>query len=194
MCFCFGTRLESTASHHGIIEADHSPHPRRPQIPGAAVVWRTTMVNAFWTSNVSRSYHIFRRPSNALSQLIEADKCHVVPAGFYQSRFPLAEKGRTKFIAQLLSFSGMTSPNKVSYEMQRRRLRPANLGDLFAFCAAYPDEPRKFPIVAPGSVSDREHSLMVPCMTGSRFTSPPTLIWLQYGWDVNYRFLGIRNN
>lgn len=53
---------------------------------------------------------------------------------------------------EYVRMGGDASTNEVLDEMSRRGLRPALYEELLAFARKYPDEQRKFPIIALGSV------------------------------------------
>lgn len=117
--------------------------------------------------------------------------------------FSIEGKGQVKvdFILVLASHSILmdtireTIPmDTVLKELDYQGLRPATIAELLSFGAKYPDEQRKYPIVALGSVGldpDGGSVVAVLCKVyaGGRELK---LYYVDGGWFVNYRYLAVR--
>lgn len=80
-------------------------------------------------------------------------------------------------------------------EHERQGVRPATLPELLAFAAKYPDEQRKFPIVARGSVSVLSGYRGVAYLNSDDRERNLNLNWIDDNdWNRNYRFLAVRNS
>jgi hypothetical protein len=64
--------------------------------------------------------------------------------------FPVSQTGSAKYEAVLVHLDRDASTEEAKVEITQRGLIPASPADLFAFGAKYPDEQRKYPIVALG--------------------------------------------
>lgn len=78
-------------------------------------------------------------------------------------------------------------------ELDKRGLRPATDEELVAFAKAFPDEQRKYPIVALGSVClDRDGYRNVAYLVEYSVGRGLDLDWVEYGWRGAYgRFLAV---
>ncbi len=83
--------------------------------------------------------------------------------------------------------------DKVLAEMDRKGLRPALYEELLGFAYKYPDEQRKYPIVALGSVACLRGHRVVEYkwdgVDGRRHQCPR---WFDDGWCLHCRFLAVR--
>ncbi|MBP9869778.1 hypothetical protein KBC59_04450 [Patescibacteria group bacterium] len=83
--------------------------------------------------------------------------------------------------------------DKVLAEMDRLGFRPALYEELLGFAEKYPDEQRKYPIVALGSVALVHVRLRgVACLWGNGDDSYLDLCWSGCGWNDDDRFLAVR--
>lgn len=95
---------------------------------------------------------------------------------------------------ELVHLNKDMSTEAVLSELDRQRLRPALYEELLGFAKRYPEEQRKYPIVALGSFCRHNLSLYSPCIYGN--------IWGRvldafaadryYKWDPYCRFLVVR--
>lgn len=83
------------------------------------------------------------------------------------------------------------STNEVLAEMDRKRLRPALYEELLGFAEKYPDEQRKYPIVALGSESCVRSGRSVACLWSVGDKRGLSLLWLGFGWLDHCRFLAV---
>ena len=81
------------------------------------------------------------------------------------------------------------STDEVLAEMDRLGLRPALYEELLGFAKKYPNEQRKYSIVALGSGTDVRGGPGVACLWGDGDGRGLGLRWLGHGWLGHYRFL-----
>ena len=84
------------------------------------------------------------------------------------------------------------STDEVLAEMDRRGLRPALYEELLGFAEKYPDEQRKYPIVALGSEADVGGRRRVAYLWDGGDGRSLNLGWIGSGWNDDYRFLAAR--
>jgi hypothetical protein len=84
------------------------------------------------------------------------------------------------------------STDEVLAEMDRRSLRPALYEELLGFAEKYPDEQRKYPIVALGSESGVRGDRHVAYLWYDDRGRCLLLYWIDYDWRVTFRFLAVR--
>ena len=84
------------------------------------------------------------------------------------------------------------STDEVLAEMDRRGLRPALYEELLGFAEKYPDEQRKYPIVALGSETRVVGSRGVAYLWDDDRGRSLDLDWVDYGWVGYCRFLAVR--
>jgi hypothetical protein len=84
------------------------------------------------------------------------------------------------------------SVDAVLAEMDRLGLRPALYEELLGFAAQYPDEQRKYPIVALGSETRVGGFRSVACLWGDGPGRSLGLRWVDGDWHDYYRFLAVR--
>ncbi|QQR60354.1 hypothetical protein IPH19_02970 [Candidatus Uhrbacteria bacterium] len=79
-------------------------------------------------------------------------------------------------------------------ELDRLGFRPALYEELLGFTKQYPDEQRKFPIVALGSVCWQGGGLGSPCANGGDAGRYLGMYWIEYPfrWVRGYIFLAVR--
>ena len=84
------------------------------------------------------------------------------------------------------------STDEVLAEMDRKGLRPALYEELLGFAEKYPDEQRKYPIVALGSETDVRGRRIVAYLWGADDGRNLSLLWIVGGWCDYSRFLAVR--
>lgn len=127
-----------------------------------------------------------------LKNLIKAGRYDWINSDINDTNFPDFKdmpEGKT----ELVHFGRFISSNDVIEELKKKGMRPANLKELLIFGKENPEEQRKFPIVALGSVCRRWFGArLVPGLwrlSGGRSLS---LGCFGGGWDEGGRFLGVR--
>lgn len=84
------------------------------------------------------------------------------------------------------------STDEVLAEMDRKGLRPALYEELLGFAEKYPDEQRKYPIVALGSEALVHGLRYVACLWNNGDGRHLYLYWIVCAWVDRYRFLAVR--
>lgn len=130
----------------------------------------------------------------SLKQMIGACDCDWNNPNITEENFSLCGEGARKYVVELINFNRVLFSNEVEKELKTRGLRPAKIEELLAFGVTYPEEQRKFPIVALGSVASVRGGDRVAALAGpgasSRYLS---LYWYAYDWHGDFRFLAVRN-
>lgn len=108
--------------------------------------------------------------------------------------FPVARQGKSEVKAELVHLNRcFSSGDEVLNELDRLGYRPADLAEDLAFGAAYPEEQRKYPIVALGSVwqypDGGRDVVYLGVRAGDRELD---LRWLGDDWHEGWRFLAVR--
>lgn len=95
---------------------------------------------------------------------------------------------------RLFHFDPGRSSEATIREIRAAGYEPGRIGDLLTFGELFPDEQRRHPVIALGSVTMIDGSLSVPALwfDGDRRTLD--LIWYDGDWHRNYRFLGVRRD
>jgi hypothetical protein len=111
------------------------------------------------------------------------------------AHFPLKRKGTTQVLVEPVDFglSRIISNCDAQTALKQRGINPATIEHLLTFGATYPDEQRKYPIVALGSVARVHNYPCVPFLAtdgSSRFAG--ILTW-EDEWSSAMRFLAIRH-
>lgn len=97
---------------------------------------------------VTVNYDLSREKMN------KAGKYEFVNENITEKNFPIENKGQVDTDLVLVHFGKSMSSNNVLKELEKLNLRPANLSELSAFGAKFPQKQREFPIIALGSVWD----------------------------------------
>ena len=96
---------------------------------------------------------------------------------------------------QFVHMDREASTDLVFSEMERRGLRPALYEELLGFALEYPDEQRRNPIVALGSITFvrtlRRH---VAFLTSTDNGRKLDMVWFDGGWNGDCRFLVVRKD
>jgi hypothetical protein len=131
--------------------------------------------------------------SLTLMQMIDAGRYDWINSDITSKRFPVQGQGKQELTAELVHFDRSISSDDAVAELDRRGLRPATITELLAFGVAYPEEQRKFPIVALGSVTEVFGRRFVPYLYRDGAGRDLYLDWLDGGWAGGCRFLAVRN-
>ena len=76
------------------------------------------------------------------------------------------QSGQVKVEVKLFRFKGSLTTQEILAKMDAEGYRPAELFELLAFGAKYPEKQRKFTIVALGTSASRNGFTYIPCLTG----------------------------
>lgn len=127
-----------------------------------------------------------------LEQMIAAGKYDWSNSDITAKRFPLTGTGKVAFEPKLFHFDRSISSEDAIKEMEKEGFRPAKIEELLAYGALLPEEQRKYPIIALGSVAEIDGSRGVACLHRVGSERSLGLRWFDGDWDGCYRFLGVR--
>ena len=130
----------------------------------------------------------------SLKNTISAGKYDSVDPDINDKNFPIERHGHEEVEAKLVRFNRNIGSEDAIKELDKMKpsLRPANLAELLAFGAKFPDEQRKYPIVALGSVWRRTYGRYVASLWGGVDGRGLGLGWFDSAWSAYYRFLAVR--
>lgn len=103
--------------------------------------------------------------------------------------FPSIRKGEVDLVIELVHFDKVLAPDEVLMELDVMGYRPAEILELLAFGEKYPEIPKRFPVVAHGSVwRDWHGHNRVPYLDryGTDLNS------FDEKWDKRFRFAAVR--
>ena len=129
----------------------------------------------------------------SLTDMIDAGGYDWTNSDVTAKRFPVSGSGKVEISAELVHFDRNITSDDAVKGMVKRGLRPATFAELLAFGAKYPEDQRKFPVVALGSSAEVHGNLSVPCLYGSDAERSLHLGWCDGGWRGHFRFLAVRN-
>ena len=109
-------------------------------------------------------------------------------------RFPIVGSGVTVVEHKLFHFDRIVSSDEAERLIEADGYQPAKIEHLLAYGAANPEDQRKFPIVALGSVARLRGFRSVPYLYGFGSGRGLGLVWRNDVWLGNYRFLAVRNS
>ncbi len=127
-----------------------------------------------------------------LEQMIAAGNYDWKNDDITAKRFPLSGTGKVGFEPKLFHFDRDISSENAIKEMEKDGFRPAKIEELLAYGAALPEEQRKYPIVALGSVAEIGGDRSVACLSRRGSERFLLLHWFDDDWSRYYRFLGGR--
>jgi len=129
----------------------------------------------------------------SVEEAIDAGAYQAVNASITSKNFPSSQKGQADLEITLVRFDERMSSETVLRQLDEESLRAAELPELLAFGAKYPDVQRKFSVVALGSVwKDRKGSRNVPCLYAASEGRYLDLHWWDDGWYSYSRFAAFR--
>lgn len=127
-----------------------------------------------------------------LEQMIAAGSYDRTNSDITAKRFPLSGTGKVAFEPKIFHFDRDISSENAIKEMEKDGFRPAKIEELLAYDAILPDEQRKYPIVALGSVTGLGGSRYVPFLRRDVSKRRLYLSWWSDDWRGHCRFLGVR--
>lgn len=111
-------------------------------------------------------------------------------------RFPVNGEGVVEYEYQLVHLNCNASSKKVLLAIGKldgaNPWEPAKTEHLLAFGAKNPEEQRKYPIVALGSVGEVDGDRYVSCLSGDDSGRNVNLGWFGSDWFSSCRFLAVR--
>jgi hypothetical protein len=142
----------------------------------------------------TENYIVTVNYAQTLEEMIAAGKYDWLKSDIKAKNFPVDGKGTSAVNIELVHFNRTMHSDEALAELNKMGLlRPANLPELLAFGATYPDKQREFPIVALGSVW-RGHGggRGVACLDCGGSERRLLLRWGEFGWRARYRFAAVR--
>lgn len=111
-------------------------------------------------------------------------------------RFPIVGEGIVEYEFRYIHPNRKVSSENAVYlikkEDSENPWEPAKTEHLLAYGEAFPEEQRKFPIVALGSVGEVRGDRHVPCLDKGGSERGLNLGWWGGGWNDDCRFLAVR--
>jgi len=124
---------------------------------------------------------------------IDAGNYQAVHRDITSKNFPSQRSGQAELEIVLIRYEHRMKSEDVLEELGKEGLRPAELPELLAFGAKYPDVQRKFSVVGLGSVwKDRKGYRNVPCLYEASEGRYLDLHWWDDGWYSYSRFAALR--
>jgi len=130
-----------------------------------------------------------------LMEMIRAGKYDYVNSDIIAKHFPVKGKDILPVELELVHLNKYISSDDAIAEIKQRGFRPAKIEELLAFGEKYPEEQRKYPIVALGSVWRSWRGIRdVPYLGGRGDGRGLSLDCFGYDWDEDFRFLVVRES
>lgn len=128
-----------------------------------------------------------------VESLVKASRHDYANSDITSKHFSTQRTGQAEIDVHVLHFNRPISSDGAIKEMDKLGLRPAELHELLAFGAQFPDEQRKHLIIALGSFWQfRVDGRGVVCLWGrSDVRSLRLGSWADGDWKSDYRFLAV---
>ncbi|MCX6786409.1 MAG: hypothetical protein NTU85_01140 [Candidatus Kaiserbacteria bacterium] len=134
--------------------------------------------------------------NKSLAEMIAAGRYDWTNDDITAKRFPITGEGLVEFEARYFHFDrNISSEDAVKKIEQTDKENPwmsAKIEHLLAFGEKFPEEQRKFPIVALGSVAGVRGDRGVPCLGRDGSRRGLGLHWWSNDWGSGCRFLAVR--
>lgn len=143
------------------------------------------------TTTLEETYPLTIDFTQSTEKMIEAGRYDWVHKQF-KNIFPVSGEGTIECeVGIFYPQRGISSENAIELIKNdgHNQWEPAQVQHLLAFGASYPDELKKFPVVALGSIVKAYGVDYVPCIMLYRKLH---LGWFIDGWRCYYRFLAVR--
>ncbi len=131
--------------------------------------------------------------TQSLAEMIKSGKYDWSNSDITEKRFPVKGESQVELSGELVHLNRYLSSEEVIKEIERRAMRPAKIEELLGFGAKYPEEQRKYPIIALGSVAEVGGFRYVPFLGRHNSERYLRLTWWGSVWSDFYRFLAVRN-
>lgn len=109
-----------------------------------------------------------------------------------EKRFPVTADQIGEFEWKLFHFDCNISSEEAIRHMKKEGYDAGAIGHILVFGEQYPEEQRKYPIIALGSVALLVLRRGVPALWGGGGGRELRLLWFGFDWSPGYRFLGVR--
>jgi len=128
----------------------------------------------------------------SVEEAIQAGDYQAVHREITSKNFPSPRKGQAELEIMLVRFDDRMTSEGVLGKLDEEGLRAAELPELLAFGATYPDVQRRFSVVGLGSVwRDRKGYRNVPCLYTASEGRYLDLHWWDDGWYSYSRFAAL---
>lgn len=131
--------------------------------------------------------------SMSIEEMVATGRYDWVNSDLTTKRFPIKGGGTEDVEAKIFHFDRSISSEEAKRLIEEAGWEVAKTEHLLAFGAKHPDEQRKFPIVALGSVGKVNGNRNVPYLSRNDSKRNLNLNWWDNDWNSNYRFLAVRN-
>jgi hypothetical protein len=149
------------------------------------------------THPLTDHYHLTVDYGQSLEQMIAAGRYDWANSDITAQRFSITGEGTTPVEARLFHFERYLSSSDavaaITADDLENPWEPAQIEHLLSFGAAHPEEQRRYPIVALGSVAEIRGHRFVPGLYGSGVECDLYLPSWFSDWGDRYRFLAVRN-
>ena len=144
-------------------------------------------------SAVARVYPVTVNYDQSIEEMVKAGKYDRKNSGIISKHFSIDRGGVSKVEIKLIQFSRTLTSREVFDELFEMGFRFANLSELLAFGAAYPDVQREFEILALGSVwkswRNKGDIAYLGISEGKRALN---LYWFGGKWSAGMYFAAVR--
>ena len=149
----------------------------------------------FYVASAANIFKVAVNYARPLMEMIRAGKYDYVNSDIIAKHFPVKGKDILPVELELVHLNKYISSDDAIAEIKQRGFRPAKIEELLAFGEKYPEEQRKYPIVALGSVWRSWRGIRdVPYLGGRGDGRGLSLDCFGYDWDEDFRFLVVRES
>jgi len=130
--------------------------------------------------------------SQSLEQMIVAGNYDWKNDNITAKKFPVVGNGVEQFEAKIFHFDRNISSEKAVEAIKAADWESGKIEHLLSFGAKFPEEQRKYTIIALGSVAEVRGRRDVPYLSRDGAGRGLGLHWWGYDWLGRYRFLAVR--
>ena len=128
----------------------------------------------------------------SIKDSVKAGKYDWTNDNITDANFPSKEKGEREVEFGVFHFNKTMMSDDVIAKMKLEGFRPATMKEELAYGEKNPEEQRKYPLVALGSVASLVGSRQVGCLYESSSGRRANLNYYVSVWRGRFRFLGVR--
>ena len=153
----------------------------------------TDKVFQVFLDSLSVVFRVIVDYSRSLKEMIQAGNYDWVNSDINDDHFPIKGEGKVETDTTLFHHGKDASIETILAEMDKQGLRPATLPELLAFGEADPEEQRKYPIIALGSVWQRPRGRRLVAYLDEGDSERELLLsWYEDVGGASCRFLAVR--
>lgn len=131
--------------------------------------------------------------TRSLTEMIKAGAYDWFNSDITSEHFPVKGEGKIELVPEIIHYDKRMKSDDIIRDLDKRGLRPGTVAELCSYGEKYPDEQRKFPIVALGSVwrvrNGYRYVAFLDCNGSERELH--LSVWGE-DWDEGFRFLAFR--